>query len=658
MTTIPYSAVTIQTSPQAVPSTPPWLGEVGLVAHYLKKEGMVSSIATQVRFARRRFGQYDVIDFVAALIGSALSGEPTLQAFFERAQPFATPLMALCGREHLPHRSTLSCFLAALDQPTVDALRTLFLQDVLARAGTDEKPGGLWDRCGEYWLLFDVDGTRQAARQRALPQTADRPPAQRRLRGICAPGYLGRKRGEVVRTRTTMLQAHTHQWLGTFSGAGTGDYRGDLLRAGEVIRAYLTAQHVPLSHGNARLDGQYGNGASVEELTGKGLGYVMRGKDDDLLDLPQVQARLAQPPDHQTTHPETGTCRALVDCPDVPLTATGTRSRVIVATHPATATPSPIGTTREGVVYALFFTLLPPAAFPSADIVDLSLHRGAFETVLADEDNEQALDRWCSHSACGQAFWQVLSQWMWTLRLELGQHLHPTPRRTTECAPALPLSAPAAAPDSPAPVISSPPQVARAAQMGGFAGDLFLPQADGTLRCPAGYPLYPQERRPEREGAVRVLSAARIGHCRLCALREQCLGHGTATKRPRRVSAVLRPIAPTGTPSPGEPPPASPVHPILWGDGPRCQTRRAWRSLLRTQTVSITFLPTGATAAAETLPPLTRRQRAHWRLSWDERLARNACSPSASPVQLHLFGIPPAFAAFLGGTSVEISRFY
>jgi len=56
MTTIPYSAVTIQTSPQSVPSMPSWTGEVALVAHYLKKEGVLATIATQVRFARRRFG--------------------------------------------------------------------------------------------------------------------------------------------------------------------------------------------------------------------------------------------------------------------------------------------------------------------------------------------------------------------------------------------------------------------------------------------------------------------------------------------------------------------------------------------------------------------------------------------------------------------------
>ena len=182
-----------------------------------------------MRFARRRFGHYDLIDFVVVLLGYAISGERTLEAFYESVQPFAAPFMALFGRERLPHRSTLTRFLAALNQAPVEALRTVFLEDLLARPlEKEEKTGGLWDRQGTHWLVFDVDGTRQAARQRALPCTPDLPPAQRRLDEVCAPGYLGRKRGETVRTRTTVLQAHTHQWVGTFSGAsgaGNGDYR-------------------------------------------------------------------------------------------------------------------------------------------------------------------------------------------------------------------------------------------------------------------------------------------------------------------------------------------------------------------------------------------------------------------------------------------------
>ena len=192
-----------------------------------------------------------------------------------------------------------------------------------------------------------------------------------------------------------MRENHTHQRVGTFSGtsgAGNGDYRGELRQAVKAIRAYVKAQSLPLSQAVVRLDGQYGNGAIVADLAG--LCYVMRGKDYGLLDLQEVQARLALPPDQQITHPETGTCRALFDCPDLLLTPSGPRTRVIVATHPATATPAPIGTTGSGVVYELFYTALPQGAFTPADVVALYLHRGAFECVLGDEDEEQDPDRW------------------------------------------------------------------------------------------------------------------------------------------------------------------------------------------------------------------------------------------------------------------------
>jgi hypothetical protein len=101
-----HTSVTIQTSPQPVPSTPSWFGEVTVIASYLRQVGVLSDISERVRFARRRFGQYDLIDFAVVLIGYAISGERTLEAFYERLQPFAAPFMALFGRECLPHRST------------------------------------------------------------------------------------------------------------------------------------------------------------------------------------------------------------------------------------------------------------------------------------------------------------------------------------------------------------------------------------------------------------------------------------------------------------------------------------------------------------------------------------------------------------------------
>jgi hypothetical protein len=97
MTSIANSVVTIQTSAQVVPSPPAWFGELTVIAHFLQHKGVLAAIAERVRFARRRLGRYEVIDFLAVLFGYTISGERTLEAFYERLQPFAVPFMAGAG---------------------------------------------------------------------------------------------------------------------------------------------------------------------------------------------------------------------------------------------------------------------------------------------------------------------------------------------------------------------------------------------------------------------------------------------------------------------------------------------------------------------------------------------------------------------------------
>src|SRR5215470_17563670 len=182
MTSIADGSVKIQTTAESNPSPPGWFGEIVLLIGYLRTNGVLSKFSEQVRFARRRFGRYEVIDFLAVLFGYAISGERTLEGFYERLQPFAIPFMALFDRDQFPARSTFSRFLAALTEAPVEALRTLFLDDLLSRPlSPDKQTGGLVDRGGNAWVVFDIDGTREAARQRAVPQTDDLPPAFRRL---------------------------------------------------------------------------------------------------------------------------------------------------------------------------------------------------------------------------------------------------------------------------------------------------------------------------------------------------------------------------------------------------------------------------------------------------------------------------------------------
>src|SRR3989440_10044372 len=99
MTSSADVSVRIQTSSDSVPSTPCWFGEVALLIPYLRKQGILSAINSQVRLARRRFGRYEVIDFLAVLFGYAISGERTLEAFYARLQPFAVPFMAGAGAD-------------------------------------------------------------------------------------------------------------------------------------------------------------------------------------------------------------------------------------------------------------------------------------------------------------------------------------------------------------------------------------------------------------------------------------------------------------------------------------------------------------------------------------------------------------------------------
>jgi len=123
-----HSSAQVQIASEDRPSNPPWFAEVAIVAQVFLTSGVLKNIEEQVRFARARFGIYELVDFIAVLIGYAVSAEPSLQAFYERLQPFAEAFMALFGRKHLPHR-----YLAALDQPTVEALRALFLEDLVVR---------------------------------------------------------------------------------------------------------------------------------------------------------------------------------------------------------------------------------------------------------------------------------------------------------------------------------------------------------------------------------------------------------------------------------------------------------------------------------------------------------------------------------------------
>jgi hypothetical protein len=553
--------------------------------------------------------------------------------------------MALFERGSLPHRATLSRFLAAVDGPCVDALRTLFVSSSLTWGWTQETIGGLWDRSGRRYLVFDVDGTREAARQRALPQGSALPPPQRRLEAMCAPGYKGRRRGEVVRTRTTVLQMPTRHWVGTCGGKGHGDYRGELAIALQVVGSYLDAWDLPHDAGIIRVDGLYGDPAVLAQIVQAGFHVLGRGKGYALLEPPQVQAVLAQTAPVTITMPESQVTYEVFDIPHVPLGPDQLRGRMILTRHAWTGAPVAVGKRVETWVYELFLTTRPPGGFLATDVLDLSHGRGAFEGTLADEDVESDPDRWCSYAPAGQELWQVVWQWVWNLRLALGRQLADEPGRAIEwAAPQVASSPPVVVPrDAPAETYG-PWQWARAwgRASGRLGAEAFTLRADGLLQCPAGALLWPTETRQETADTQRRIFGASATDCRSCAMHTTCLGRGATGQRARRVSQWRRrAVATAVTTSPPT------LHAAMtWRDVPGRRLRRTWSTHWQRQAVTITELPLR-------LPPLPRpprAARAHRRLGWDERFGRNACAPLGLTT-IHVADVCPALVKTLSQRS-------
>jgi len=427
----PSTQIVASAAPQ--PNPPPWVGlAVLFLEWFATRHG--GAFRSKLLVPRGRAGLYISMDYLLVLIAYAVSGEATLLAFYTAVAPWASTLAGVWKRTRRPSRSAFSRFLSALPFGAVVYLRSLFFQDVLDFGLKGAMLGGCLDRLGRRHIVFDVDGTRQAGRQRSLVGGADYPPARRRFDSVCAPGYLGRKRGQVVRTRSVVQQAHTKEWLGTWGSAGNGDGYGDLIEACAAIGRYMDHHRLDRSQAVVRLDGLYGHIPPIGTVKKAGLGWVTRCCDYAMLDKPVVRAVLAAGPLQTMEQPDTGTCRQLFDIPVVQWEAgphEPLATRMIVAkTRMTPGRKRQVGKVKEGWRYELFVTDRDAAGFPAADVLDLYFGRGAFEQTLSEDDQEQTADRWCSHEPAGQEAWHIVHQWVWNLRIWLGKPENAAIRQT------------------------------------------------------------------------------------------------------------------------------------------------------------------------------------------------------------------------------------
>ena len=154
--------------------------------------------------------------------------------------PLQSPSWPGRERDQLPARSTLSRFLAALTSEPVQALRTLFLDDLLSRPlAYAKQTGGLVDRAGHEWVVFDSDGTREAARvSRLAPRQKNCP--------LLFAGWMtsvplatgGASAGKSCVLAPSSVRPTVESRLGSFGNRGNGLYRVELRQALATIGRY------------------------------------------------------------------------------------------------------------------------------------------------------------------------------------------------------------------------------------------------------------------------------------------------------------------------------------------------------------------------------------------------------------------------------------
>lgn len=708
------SSVEIEGRDEGKPRLPSWFGEAVLLGKYWLESGLVGYLEEEVRVVRGRMGQYEVIDFVLLLNSYGISGERTIADFYRTLEPVKEVLMSVWGRLQCPSASSLSRFLGAVDRKAVASLGELFSLD-LSRNGLRVMQGlGVFDRSEDHYVVFDVDGTVCAVRQRWLSQDqGSDPPGRRRSESACAPGYKGRKRGEVCRNRTTIAQAQTSEWLGTYGGAGNGDAKGELERACAVIRQYLEKQGLNVAHGLVRLDGLYGTASMVSVVQQQGLGYILRCRDYHLLKDATVQRRMQAAASWEWHEIGGNSFTQVLDLGYIEDLGRGYAApmRVIILRTPVKLHKVKVGKRVKDYVYELILTSQSCASLSELDVVSIYRGRAGFEQRLSEEDQEQDYDRWCSWKPEGQEFWQVLAQWSWNWRVWMGwqqsqaqvrQTIWAEAEESDRLSPDNPLRPPAQEPElSPSLMFlregassgDCKSNTAKAEEMSQteaaegalnaygpmrvstewgrgrgkgnrFGNEDFQIVDKKTVLCPAGNLMHRRTTQQRANGDLAIQFSINARTCQRCPVKKRCLAPHSKGVGGRRVNVVRQALTQVRTAISTCSAVVRSVsqwlkqkqpryeHPIFWCDIAARRLRREWHQCLELHEVEIKKIM-GDQGATKRSSLLTRRQRRHERFSWWERLERNERAIEAGNWVVVLCG---EAKAIVSGLRVLISR--
>lgn len=223
---------------------PDWASGGVVIVEWLRQHGQWEEAVERLRIQRE--GGYAGIDALMFLLYYFASGlRVGVKEFSDRARECHRRLAAVGGRQRLPTQASMSRILAAVDLETAQVFGRWLLRQAPAIATVLQHPSVLTrDAIGGAWHVFDWDPTVTTLRHRALPAFEGTPDARRRSESLAAPGYSGRKRGDVQFSRGTLQ-------LATLAGLFVWNFhicRGmDLARPPEPLPEQPRTQAAPAS---------------------------------------------------------------------------------------------------------------------------------------------------------------------------------------------------------------------------------------------------------------------------------------------------------------------------------------------------------------------------------------------------------------------------
>lgn len=408
---------------------PAWTAEYALLIETLRRNGVLARVEQRLRLDRRP-GYAGIDLFLYLLAWFTYPAQIGLRPFSERVREIGPQLAALAHRASWPTSASVSRALKAVTADQAQEFTRWLLIEAMGVETLARAPVAITrDRRSRHWHLFDYDPTVTAMRQRALPRGDDLPDAKRRTDALAAPGYSGRKRGEVQYNRTPLQHAGTSLWLWQSLSAGNGHHIDELESAAAAVAAFCAKIKVELHRAVIRFDGGIGGVRALLACRSEGVTYLTRIARYNLLQLAPVAQHLETAQWYTVKDSGSGPKREATELGNFTLAAKDSRhqhieTRVVVSRFRAQqGRKQGAGIVLDGWHYELFATDLPADGWPAAETVTAYYGRCGQENRYSQEDKELDLDRTFSFNPAGQLVATTIGLFLWNLRLCMGAEL-------------------------------------------------------------------------------------------------------------------------------------------------------------------------------------------------------------------------------------------